>query len=174
MVLAAVLATVLATAVFHRDVVGWWRGEAKYRGRYTNSWRAELRQYHRWVGQYPSSILTDAKTPDSFYVQMPTRLEQLLAKLWPTRYPIEVWLDPPLQQGDTQALPVLLQLLNAPEPNVRVLAIRGLGNVGPAAREAVPILLAALDDDGDGVADEAAAALIAIDPQALERVGMGR
>jgi hypothetical protein len=32
----------LAGSLWQSELIGWWRGEAKYKGRYTNSWRAEL------------------------------------------------------------------------------------------------------------------------------------
>ena len=36
------VAIVVAAAFYQSDIIGWWRGEAKYKGRYTNSWRAEM------------------------------------------------------------------------------------------------------------------------------------
>jgi hypothetical protein len=169
-----ILAVIVPVTIFHSDLIGWWRGEAIYQGRYTNAWRAELRKYDQVIGYFEGR--GGAERWFLFYWHEPTQWERWLAKLWPARFPTgRRQFDPPWQEGDAEAIPVLLELLHqAPEPNVRALAARGLGQVGPAAHEAVPMLLAALDDEADIVAHEAAAALCAVDPQALESVGLGQ
>src|SRR5262249_28053559 len=168
LVLGSVLLVLLFIGfLFQCELIGWWRGEAKYKGRYTNSWRAELRQYHR--GFNWSSLRREYWT----YSPVSTRWERLLAKVLPTRRSLIVQFDPPLQEGDAQGIPVLLELLRAPEPNVRALAARGLGEIGSAACSAVPALLSSLNDASGEVALEAAAALYAIDKASLAAVGLG-
>jgi hypothetical protein len=152
---------------FHCDLVGWWRGEAKYKGRFTNSWRIELRQYDQRLAMVSLGIVSWE------YRRKPTQWERLLAKVLPSKQVAILHLDPPLQEGDIQAIPVLLELLCAPEPNVRALAVRGLGEVGPAARTAVPSLQSALNDESDEVAHEAASALHSIDKSSLDALGLG-
>jgi hypothetical protein len=107
------------------------------------------------------------------YGRKPTQWERLLAKVLPSKQAPLLHLDPPLQEGDVQAVPVLLELLCAPESNVRALAVRGLGEVGPAARTAVPSLQLALNDESDEVAHSAASALHSIDKSSLDAVGLG-
>src|SRR5262245_12623625 len=51
----AILAALFLAIHYPSTLIGWWRGEAKYKGRYTNSWRAELRAYAVIPG--PSSIV---------------------------------------------------------------------------------------------------------------------
>jgi HEAT repeat protein len=53
---------------------------------------------------------------------------------------------------------------------VRVGAARALGEVGPAAKEAVPALIAALKGMDDGVRESAASALGRIGPAAREAI----
>jgi hypothetical protein len=169
----AVLLTVLGT-VFHSDLIGWWRGEAKYQGRYTNAWRAELRQYDRVFDPSREAVGASRPVEPAYYIyyREATSWERWLARLWPSRLPARQRVYPRFE-ADLEAIPVFVELLHAPEPNVRALAARGLGQVGPAAHEAVPMLFAALDDEADFVAHEAARALYAIAPQALDGVGLG-
>ena len=138
--LAAVV--ILATAALYQSaLIGWWRGEAKYKGRYTNSWRAELRSY--------SVIpLADVGTFDSFFFfRKPSGWETWLAKLAPWQVETNDYC-PPLQEGDLEAMPVVVELLRAPEANVRVIAAWGIKEIGAPARAAIPALLA-LENDKD-------------------------
>jgi len=133
---------ILATlAVYQSALIGWWRGEAKYKGRYTNSWRAELRGYDRiGIGDYGV---------DWIFVRRPSRLEVWLAKVMRGNAP-KVHPPAPLQDGDPEAIPVLVELLKSPEPIVRIMAASGLQQIGSLASEAVPALSALVDDeDGD-------------------------
>jgi len=82
--------------------------------------------------------------------------------------PVSPWNQggpPPLLDGDPAALPVLLELLHADSAKVRAVAAAGLGTVGPAAREAVPDLLQACQDEWE-VELEARHSLKLIDPSA--------
>src|SRR5205807_1766311 len=91
------------------------------------------------------------------------RWEQWLSKLLPSSYPPDLGFHPPLQDGDPDAVPVLVELLRAPEVNVRILAVWGLKEVGSRARETIPALLAALNDEDEEVAHQAWWALHSID-----------
>jgi HEAT repeat protein len=79
----------------------------------------------------------------------------------------------PAGQPDRAAawvVPYLKDHLDATDPGVRVRAARGLGVVGPGAREAVPALAARLADPAAGVRAAAAEALGQIGPEARATV----
>ena len=95
----AILAAVLMAAFYQSTIIGWWRGEAKYHGRYTNSWRAQLRGYEFWVGFRPPGHRAWIFAPK------PSRWEQWLGKLLPISYPPDLGFHPPLQDGDPDAVP---------------------------------------------------------------------
>jgi hypothetical protein len=134
---------IFATAVFYQSaLIGWWRGEAKYKGRYTNSWRAELRSYY----SFSASNLGTAEW--SFFPRT-SKLEDWFGKVM-SGNSLKVHPPAPLQDGDPEAIPVLVELLNAPEPIVRLMAAAGLEQIGSPAGEAIPALSALVDDeDGD-------------------------
>jgi HEAT repeat protein len=71
------------------------------------------------------------------------------------------------------ALPVLVAALKREEPlPLRVQAARKLGEVGPAAKAAVPALLEAWRDPDTSAQNFAAIALKAIDPEAAAKAGV--
>jgi HEAT repeat protein len=61
------------------------------------------------------------------------------------------------------AVPALIQLLQNGGIHDRKIAALTLGAIGPVAEEAVPALLAAVEDEDDGLAEIAEAALEQID-----------
>jgi hypothetical protein len=138
------VAAVIA-AFYQSALIGWWRGEAKYKGRYTNSWRAEMRAYEYMGFDGGNGYL------HFWFVRSPTKWENLLEILLPGKLRPGSLSSPPLQNGDPESVPVLEQLLQAPEANVRILAAIGLEQIGPPAQAAVPTLLAVLhDEDREG------------------------
>jgi len=155
---------ILATVAFNQSaLIGWWRGEAKYKGRYTNSWRAELRTYkyrgYAYFGCWGSS--------DSiwFFEREPSKWEECLKKVLPKGFRAKKDSTPPLRDGDAEAISVLIELLEAPEQNVRIQAANGLERAGEAARDAIPALLAMLKMQDWEAAIAARQALRAIDPK---------
>jgi hypothetical protein len=154
---AAIVATFYQSAL-----IGWWRGEAKYKGRYTNSWRAELRAYERIFG-----VMSDKRTNVKwFFVRQPTKWEEAFDKLFNSNAQ-NIDHSPPLQDGNAEAVPVLVELLQAPEANVRIIAAQGLEEIGPSASEAVPALQRALRDEDQEVAQASRQALRAINRNKL-------
>jgi hypothetical protein len=158
---------ILATAAFNQSaLIGWWRGEAKYKGRYTNSWRAELRSYDNCF----------RISSEWYFCHTPSRWEQWLSKILPNSSQLSNRFDPPWEDGDPEAIPVLVELLKSPERHVRIIAAYGLEIIGPPARDAIPALLAMLlRDDDEDVATEAWCAIESVDPAvAGEHVGVLR
>jgi hypothetical protein len=159
--LAAV--AILATAAFYQsDLIGWWRGEAKYKGRYTNSWRAELRTY-KYCG-YAQYTSWDGHSIWIFRRE-PSKWEEWLERVLPKGFPAKKDSTRPLRDGDPEAISVLIELLDAPEQNVRIQAANGLERAGEAARDAIPALLAMLKIQDWDAALAARQALRAIDPK---------
>jgi hypothetical protein len=162
----AILAAVVLANFYSSDLIGWWRGEAKYRGRYTNYWRAELRCYHVELGR---DVLGHGYWD---FVRTQSVWEQWLSKLLPISFQPKLDSPAPLQDGDPEAVPVLIELLQAPERTVRILAAHGLETIGSPARPAVPALLTLLKDENGDVVSQAILALIAIDPTTAKRIGL--
>src|SRR5262245_28376878 len=107
----AILAPLFLAAVYQSELIGWWRGEAKYQGRYTHSWRAELRTYDIYFG-YGSVWHWDWT-----FFRRPSWWERWCSKLLPKPYESYFSTLPPLQDGDPEAGAVLTELLQAPEKN---------------------------------------------------------
>jgi HEAT repeat protein len=69
-----------------------------------------------------------------------------------------------LAQIGPGAVPGLIEALRSKNANVRRIAAKVLGKIGPAARQAVPWLRPLLKDEQGGVREAAAQALKQIDP----------
>jgi HEAT repeat protein len=83
--------------------------------------------------------------------------------------------------GDPLAMPVLLELLDCNDQTTRILAIRarilairGLGNIGPPARSVVPRLLQLMEDSDPLIGEECRQALWQIDPEQAGLAGVSR
>lgn len=155
----ALLALLLAGSIFRNDLIGWWRGEAKYKGWYTNAWRAELRLWEKvriCGGSSGQSRL--------IWVRRPASGDEWLAELFLSAGDPGGPLSPPLFDNDPEAVPVLAELLRAPEPNVRLAAVEALQRIGPPASDALRALLLVFEDDDEEVRQQAAQALQAIRP----------
>jgi len=151
----ALLAITFVGSVFQSDLIGWWRGEAKYKGRYTNSWRAELRSYDNCF----------RISNEWYFFHTTSRGEQWVFKFLPNSSQLNNRFDPPWADGDPEAIPVLVELLKSPERHVRIIAAYGLEIIGPPARDAIPALLAmVLRDDDEDAATEAWWAIESVDP----------
>src|SRR5262245_60882608 len=105
---SALLAIAFAGSVFQSDLIGWWRGEAKYKGRYTNAWRMELRKYE-YVGRFPWPRGVHADW-DLIYKRKHAAWERWLAQALPSLYKLKTDSTPPLHDGDEEAIPVLVEL----------------------------------------------------------------
>ena len=66
------------------------------------------------------------------------------------------------------AVPALIDLLENGDVHDRRLAALTLGEIGPAAEDAIPALLEAVDDEDEGVVEMALAALEVIDGAEVE------
>jgi hypothetical protein len=121
----------IATWYFQDEFFAPWFGKAKYLGRSTNNWRVELRN---WEPAYPGQSVDGWARRAPFSEHW---LSKLSARSAP---PINVF-DVPLLSGDPMAIPVLVELLRAPERKVRLIAIHGLQLIGSRALAAVPELL---------------------------------
>jgi hypothetical protein len=160
LILGAAMVAAIVAAFNQSALIGWWRGEAKYKGRYTNSWRAELRAYERIFG-----MIGDGGTHVRWcFIRQPAKWEEIFDKLL-NRHAQTIDHSPPLQDGDAEAVPVLVELLQAPEANVRIIAAQGLEGIGPPARKAIPALIALIDDEDEDVAFASRQALRAMDPK---------
>jgi hypothetical protein len=155
----AILAVIVLANFYSSDLIGWWRGEAKYKGRYTNSWRVKLRPFEGPFVEQESLYCVKYT-----FMRQPSKWDEWLANILPSRFNAKVDFDPPLQDGDHEAAGVLAELLGAPEPNVRVLAALGLKQIGKPARDAVPALLVAAEDKDPYVAMAAEDAVGSVDP----------
>jgi hypothetical protein len=137
------MAILVAAVFYQRDIIGWWRGEAKYKGRYTNSWRAEMRSYKRIFG-----IVGGSWEVHWSYERIPNKWEEWLAQVIPDSSQSKYAESLPPLNGDPAAIPVLVELLQAPETDIRIMAVQALESLGSAAKDAIPVL-SVLDNDDD-------------------------
>jgi hypothetical protein len=153
------LIAIIVASFNSSGLIGWWRGEAKYQGKYTNYWREELCAYQLW-----------GYDRDPFYshwtfIRLPSKLDRFLSNIGLSSSQAGIGFEPPLQYPEPDAVPVLIELLDSREQDVRILAANGLGNIGPKARDANPALLDASMDEDPLVAQAAREAIWAINPR---------
>jgi hypothetical protein len=142
------LAVVLLVPGVRWRVLGVLRGEAFYQGRPTSYWRNE---YVEWVEHGPRpGTLNHLPTPTLF-----DQLKSLLPRPLP-RLPFSV-----LSQ-DPKALPVLIELLTAEDPDVRMFTAYSLKRMGSPARVALPHLTPLLHDENGGTRQNAADAVVQV------------
>jgi HEAT repeats len=154
-VLTAFLAVSLGELFYHSQLVGWWRGEAIYRGKYTNGSRTEMR---RWeiVG-----LSGDTRSHNWHYARVPSRWETWVQNLT-GRLANSRDFAFPLVDADADALPVIRELLCDPDARIRLMVTSLLRGMGAEGAFALPDLLDRLADDDDDVRIEAQVALLAI------------
>ncbi len=114
----------------HWRLIGWAKGEAFYQGRPTSYWRAEC---ERWGG----GITWHWNITLGYWHRVPSEWEKLLEGV--SGSPSATTTKMPLVQGDPESVPVLMELL-ASSAKARLIAMEGLGLVGPLARDALPEL----------------------------------
>ena len=173
------LGVVLAGALLALPGVRWplWgrlRGESFYRGRPTSYWR-------RLILDYPGQATLDHRQiPEDMQLGWdcaPATPVDSLRRVCGLPYQL-ARLPYPFEENVPEAIPVLTELLRDGNPGVRLYAAGCLGDIGPAAKPAVPALLAALGDHemGDSfhwqVSDSAAQALKQVDPEAASEAGV--
>lgn len=135
------LLILLGAAILYRDIpVGWWHGEAFWRGRPTHYWADYIGEALRWRER-------NGDRPPPWY-----------AKLWQAIH----FGPPPMPfSSDPEAALVQQELLESPavEENVRAFAAQVLGQRSDAKATIVPVLARALDDPSLAVRRGAAFAL---------------
>jgi hypothetical protein len=93
----------------------------------------------------PSEPVYDGKPPsEPVYDGKPAGYWKAEMRKWTAQQPGAKL--PPVLEGGEEAVPVLIELVKEVDLWVRVLAIRSLARIGPAARDAVPVLITALED----------------------------
>jgi hypothetical protein len=157
----ALLAITFAGSVFQSDLIGWWRGEAKYKGRYTNFWRAELRQLDGERQSVYFLLLNCRQQKSAWW-------EKLRDKLLPGRANSRTPDVIPLLEDDPEAIPVLIELLRAPERAVRIRTIELLELKGLAALDAVEALEEIERSEDRELSHRASRAIKRIDPGWLD------
>jgi HEAT repeats len=145
-------------------LIGLYRGESTYQGRYTNEWRADLQQWE---------VIDRGKCDGS-----PFRCRLRRPPFWnqwlrlPTASASPPFEQHPLMQHDPASVPVLLDLLHDPDPEIRLIAIEALEKIGPDARAAVPVLFELLDNEDQDVSEAAEDALFHIDYEKAREEGL--
>jgi hypothetical protein len=172
--LGVVLAGALALSDVRWQAWGRLRGEAFYRGRPTSYWRRQVLDYPGQETLYNRYLPPSMQPGYAYALATPVdslrRVFHLPYHLAPLRYPFE--------EKMSAATPVLTELPRDGDPYVRRYATDCPGDIGPAAKPAVPALLAALGDHEVGaipkgrVSGSAAIALKKIDPQAAAEAGV--
>jgi hypothetical protein len=150
--------------------VWWWLpappkpGESTYRGRSTSAWQAEIANGDVWR---PTCGTGSGNGPHVRCDLAPSWWSQVSPTVgFPSKPSTE---DLPLLDGDPGAIPVLLELLQASDPKVRMVAIEGFARMGDKAKPAVPALIKAMDDEDFDVGCDAAIALMRLEEEAVLR-----
>jgi len=163
--------TVLAAMALAWLLQVWWclptrpkPGEASYLGKSSQTWEAEISRRDVWrptcgTGGGPP---VRCDRPSSFIRPI---LQSAGIATRATTDEGEI----PLLNGDPEAMPVLVELLQSPKTNVRMVAIEGLRRMGEQARPAVPALIAATEDEDVYIAGDAASVLIGLHEDASIR-----
>jgi hypothetical protein len=133
----------------HWRVIGWVKGEAFYEGRPTSYWSGEAKRWE-WKRAWGTGTLQPAEgwdrrsSPSEEFLEAVTgnRSWFVSAKL--------VLVEP-----EPAALSVLIELLHDPSPQVRLIAVRGLGYLSQEAKPAIPALQALCGDEHVDVRQEA-------------------
>jgi hypothetical protein len=130
----------------HWRVIGWIKGEAFYEGRPTSYWAHEMQQWGPPC--YAVSTMGGAITyrSDPFWFPQPSWWDQLREQLGGPP-PVAISSQPLLVDArDPTAIPVLIELLEHPDNDIRLIAVYALGQIGPDAQVAVPLLLNMIED----------------------------
>jgi hypothetical protein len=115
----------------HWRLIGWAKGEAFYQGRPTSYWRWECEQWEAGELVYGWDY-----TSFSWH-RIPSRWDKLVQGV--VGKPSSAGRIP-LQWGEAESVPVLIELVESSGGQSRLIAIEGLGYVGPPAMDAVPVL----------------------------------
>ncbi len=128
------------------QIVGWLRGETFFAGKPVSLWSVELHEYEAL-----------ANSPAR---RSPSVLNTYLPFLFPNR------LDTPnVLTATNGSLPMLIELLNDPDPRVRNAVCRRLIEFGPAARSAIPTLVEMLNHEDPSARRLAVSCLHHFDPK---------
>jgi hypothetical protein len=168
LLIALGFAVLLAAGVFFGSslgwkVKGWLASETFYDGMPSSYWRKEARECDSFP-LAPRHTYGRNMVDDSSLLQA----QQLVLgmKEWPD--------DHPLFRGDPDAVPVLLELLDDDDHQVKMIAAKGLGHIGPESRAGFSRLQRELDHKYDIVRRMAAEAMHRIDPEEAARTGVTR
>jgi hypothetical protein len=147
----------------HWPVIGWVKGEVFYDGMPTSYWRNEASRCDSFPLAKSNTYGRNTVNDSSFQI---ARQRWLGSNDWHA--------DHPLLRGDPAAVSLLLELLNDDDPQVKMIAAKGLANAGPSGRSASTELRRELDHEFGLVRDLAAEALHRIDPEEATRTGVPR
>ena len=161
------LLTLATQSYWSSSLIGYWRGEASYHGRYTNYWKGVLSSFQvEQLGWNFEGALTPQAAPEKL---LAIRRAESLWDKWlscvglPQRTAV-----PSLLDGGPEAIEVLIDLLNVQDENVQRLANLGLRRSGKYARPAVPLLLNRIEVAKPAMQWEIYNTLEWIDPASLE------
>lgn len=140
-------------------------GEAFFNGRPTSYWSRELSHW------FTLPVSGANQTFTGIWLRWPTRWEGWCNELGIgellSHRSAELWQDGfPLSEGDLSAVPVLLQLLPDPDPNIRCIAVLGLARTRDQSINVQRRLAELIKDEDETVRTEAARALAAIQKRA--------
>lgn len=167
-----IVSTLVVIPASRWRIVGWVRGESFFQGRPASYWSGEVSQWDRRDNVFGHlSYSRKLSLWESFH-------NRFSGSVNPDRSGAE------LRLVDPEAVPVLLELLADANPRVRGIAAFCLGNLGPDASSAFPVLLNTFNGmmagDGPQGRDESACcanvgeALVSIDSNEARRCGVLR
>jgi hypothetical protein len=156
---AIVLVLVAAGWVQLKPVAG-----ERFQGLTAAQWASEIGQWRQVIQGW------DKFGRMSLWYRTPSQIATLLQALGIQM--AEERFDMPLLKGDPAALPVLTELLESTDSQVRLMAAEGLEQLGEKARPAIPALLRAIHDEDETVREQAEQTLYCVDREAAEKTGL--
>jgi hypothetical protein len=142
------------------SVIGWASGEAFYQGRPTSYWSQEAQNLNSLVVTVGGSV--ERHWVHNIWMRRLSWEEEVLEKLKLRTMNLESN-DFPLLNPDPTALPVLIELLDDPDSQVRQIAAQGLERLGPEAAPAITALRLACEEEDAKVRQQARLALWSVD-----------
>jgi hypothetical protein len=137
----------------------------RFQGLTAAQWASEIGQWRlvMWGRSNKTGIMSFWRRKRS---QIATLLQELGIQTTEERF------EMPLLKGDPAALPVLIELLESTDSQVRLMAAEGLEQLREKARPAIPALLHAIDDEDETVREQAEQTLYRVDREAAGKVGL--
>jgi len=147
--------------VFRYQILGFFSEEPKYRGIPFSCWKKWVNEWVQYENATNWTGLVHLQHHDLYEKPSNEVIKMIEDGKWEVKDPLG---------NDREACPLLIDLLQEKNRQVRIYSIRKLGLLGPEAKDAIPDLTKSLEDVDDVVKQYAAVSLGRIGKNAKEAV----